>query len=121
MANDRNEELERLEKELLAGIEEDDDLLADIPIELLDTTPITWEDIEETPAEDPFEIRPEDLQDYPQEPEYREEPMKKPVSKKAKAAKKREDRFLTILMAVACFLCLGIIGVLIYWLEAFLQ
>ena len=41
MNNDRKQELERLEKELLADIPGDDDLLADIPIELLDTTPIT--------------------------------------------------------------------------------
>ena len=121
MANDRDQELERLEKELLASIEEDNDLLADIPIELLDTTPITWEDIEETPAEDPFEITPEDLQDYPQEPEHSEEPMKKTVSKKAKSAQKREDRLLTVLMAIASFLCVGIIGVLIYWMEVLLK
>lgn len=121
MANDRKEELDRLEKELLASIEKDDDLLTDIPIELLDTAPINWEDIEETPEEVSLEITPEDLQDYPQEPESNGEPMKKATSKNATAAKKREDRFLTVLMAVACFLCLGIIGVLIYWLEAFLQ
>ena len=121
MANDRNEELERLEKELLESIEKDDDLLADIPIELLDSAPINWEEIEDAPEEDPLEITPEDLQDYPQESESNGEFMKKAPTKKEKIAKKREDRFLTILMAIACFLCLGIIGVLIYWLEAFLQ
>ena len=121
MANDREQELQRLEKEILAGIYQDDDLLADIPIELLDTTPITWEDIEEDPILDDLEITPEDLMDYPQEPQEAEQPMKKATSKKAKTAKKREDRYLTVLMAISCFLCLGIIGVLIYWLEAFLQ
>lgn len=121
MANDRKEELDRLEKELLAGIETDDDLLADIPIGLLDTAPIDWDDSEEAPAEDPLEITPEDLMDYPQEPESIGESMKNTTSKKTKNAKKREDRFLTILMAIASFLCLGIIGVLIYWLEVFLQ
>ena len=44
MANDRDQELERLEKELLADMKDDDDLLADIPIELLDTTPAKWDD-----------------------------------------------------------------------------
>ena len=121
MTNDREQELERLEKELLAGMPAEDDLLSDIPIELLDTTPITWEDIEQTPVRDPLEINPEDLMDYPQEPQETVEPMKKAISKKAKAAKKQEDRYLTVLMAIASFLCLGIIGVLIYWLEAFLQ
>ena len=120
MANDRDEELERLEKELLSGIDSDDDLLTDIPIELLDTAPIDWEEIEQTPEEDPLQITPEDLMDYPQEPESNGEPMKKTTPKKTKAAKKREDRFLTVLMAIACFLSLGIIGVLIYWLEVFL-
>ena len=33
----------------------------------------------------------------------------------------KEDKWQTILMAVACLLCLGIIGVLIYWLEVFLK
>ena len=121
MANDREQELQRLEKELLAGIGQDDDLLSDIPIELLDTTPITWEDIEPIPVQDPLEITPEDLMDYPQEPQEIVQPMKKETSKKAKNAKKREDRYLTVLMAIASFLCLGIIGVLIYWLEAFFQ
>jgi hypothetical protein len=121
MNNDRKQELERLEKELLADIPGDDDLLADIPIELLDTTPITWEDIDEDPILDSLEITPEDLMDYPQEPQEPVKPMKKTPSKKALNAKKREDRHLTVLMAIASFLCLGIIGVLIYWLEAFFQ
>ena len=116
MANDREQELQRLEKELLAGITEDDDLLTDIPIELLDTAPISWEDIEPMPEEDSLEITPEDLMDYPQEPV---EPMKKTTSKKEKTAKKREDQYVTVLMAIASFLSLGIIGVLIYWLEVF--
>ena len=40
---------------------------------------------------------------------------------KKKDAKKREDRHLITLMAIASFLCLGIIAVLIYWLETFLK
>ena len=121
MANDREEELQRLEKELLASIPQDDDLLSDIPIELLDTTPISWEDIDPASFTDSLEITPEDLMDYPQEPQEAVDPMKKAPSKKTKTAKTREDTYLTVLMAIACFLCLGIISVLIYWLEAFFQ
>lgn len=123
MANDREQELERLEKELLAGIAEDDDLLADIPIELLDTTPITWGDSEKLPQEEFCAI--------PEEPEYDPEPVvnngetmkqaEKKTTKKAKAAQKREDKWVIGLMITACFLCVGIIGILIYWLEVFLK
>ena len=123
MANDRERELERLEKELLAGIKEDDDLLADIPIELLDTAPITWDD-EEILAE-------EDLYAIPEETVYDRKPTtnkgetmrhtEKKTAKKTKAAQKREDKLVITLMIVASFLCVGIISVLIYWMEAFLK
>ncbi len=119
MANDRDQELERLEKELLAGIGEDEDLLADIPIELLDTAPVTWEDSENLPEEELYAI--------PEEPEYDPKPpvnngdTMKQTGKKTKTAKKREDKWVIGLMITACFLCVGIIGVLIYWLEVFLK
>ena len=93
MANDREEELQRLEKELLASIPQDDDLLSDIPIELLDTTPISWEDIDPASFTDSLEITPEDLMDYPQEPQEAVDPMKKAPSKKTKTAKKREQHY----------------------------
>ncbi len=121
MANDRKEELDRLEKELLSGIEEEDDLLADIPIELLDTTPATWEDAEEIQQEDPQPVTEVEPETEPENKVYTGKYMKKKPTKKQTASQKREDRFLTVLMAIASFLCLGIIGVLIYWLEAFLQ
>ena len=35
--------------------------------------------------------------------------------------KKKEDKFVIVLMFLASGLCLGIIGVLIYWLEVFLK
>ena len=38
-----------------------------------------------------------------------------------KRDKKKDDLTLTILMAVASGLCLGIVGILIYWIEAFLK
>ena len=119
MTNDREQELQRLEKELLDGMQTEDDLLTDIPVDLLDTTPIQWDGLEPLSVEDSLEITPEDLMDYPQEPEEIVQPVKKTPLKKEKLAKKREDRVLTVLMAIACFLCIGIIGVLIYWLEVF--
>ena len=119
MTNDREQELERLEKELLAGIEAEDDLLSDLPPELLDTISLGWEELNPAITEESLEITPEDLMYYPQEPQPIVQPVKKENPKKVKNAKKKEDRVLTTLMAIACFLCLGIIGVLIYWLEVF--
>lgn len=119
MANDRDQELERLEKELLAGIEEDDDLLADIPIELLDTTPITWDDSDILLEEELYTI-PEEPEQIPEPPVNDGDTMKKSI-KKTKAAQKREDKWVIALMITACFLCVGIIGVLIYWMEVFLK
>ena len=112
MTNDKEQELERLQKELLAGIDEDDDLLADMPIELLDTVPINW---------DEFEDQPQEPEIIPEPPVEEKEFMPKKTFLKKKDAKKREDRHLITLMAIASFLCLGIIGVLIYWLEVFLK
>ena len=119
MKNDREQELERLEKELLAGIEAEDDLLSDLPPELLDTISLGWEELNPTITEESLEITAEDLMDYPEDPQPIVPPAEKEIPKKVKNAKKREDRVLTTLMAIACFLCLGIIGVLIYWLEVF--
>ena len=119
MANDRDQELERLEKELLADIKDDDDLLADIPIELLDTTPATWDDTIIFTDEELLNLKFEEPEIQPEPPiEIESKPMKK--SAKSKKAKIREDKWLITLMAIASFLCLGIISVLIYWLEVFL-
>lgn len=120
MANDRDQELERLEKELLADIKDDDDLLADIPIELLDTTPATWDDTLLFSDEELLNLNFEEPEIEPEPPvEEKSAPMKQ--VKKTKKDKKREDRWLITLMAIASFLCLGIIAVLIYWLEVFLK
>ncbi len=120
MANDRDQELERLEKELLADIMKDEDLLADIPIDSLDTTPADWDDTQIFSDEELLNLNFDEPEVTPEPPvEERSEPMKQ--AKKTKKSKKREDRWLTILMAIASFLCLGIIAVLIYWLEVFLK
>ena len=47
--------------------------------------------------------------------------MKRSGKSKKEQAKKREDKVIITLMAIASFLCLGIIAVFIYWLEVFLK
>ena len=120
MANDRDQELERLEKELLADITKDDDLLADIPIELLDTIPADWDESQIFSDEELLNLNFEEPEITPEPPvEEKAVPMRQ--AKRTKKSKKREDRWLVTLMAIASFLCLGIIAVLIYWLEVFLK
>lgn len=122
MANDRDQELERLEKELLADIMDDDDLLADIPIELLDTTPAKWDDTQILSDEDLLNLDFGEPEITPEPPlEDVSEPMKQSGKTKKAKANKREDKWLITLMSIASFLCLGIIAVLIYWLEVFLK
>lgn len=122
MANDRDQELERLEKELLADIVDDDDLLADIPIELLDTTPANWDDTQIFSDEELLNLNFEEPEIEPEPPvEEKSAPMKQSGKTKKAKAKKLEDKWLVTLMAIASFLCLGIIAVLIYWLEVFLK
>ena len=120
MANGRDQELERLEKELLADIMKDDDLLADIPIELLDTTPAKWDDSTFFTDDELLNLNFEEPEITPELP-VKEAPMKQSLKAKREKAKKREDKWLITLMAVASFLCLGIIAVFIYWLEVFLK
>lgn len=116
MTNERDEELERLEKELLADImKEDDDLLSDIPIELLDTVPVSWEDTEDILNDKSLFAEQEDTVNEPL-PEEDAQPTMKQGKKKTKT-QAQEDKTLVALMLVASFLCLGIIGILVYWLE----
>lgn len=123
MANDRDQELERLEKELLTDMQEQDDLLADIPLEFLDSVPVTWDD--DIFSSEDLQIKPEDLQDYDQssaeEEKDRQEKLEEKRKERYQAVKKRDDKWVTVLMALASFLSLGIIGVLIYWLEVFFR
>ena len=149
MADEREQELKRLEQELLADeVVEEYDLLSDLPIELLDTRPLSWNeddeirtddaiaDEEELPGDDILsaeaalsvdDIINETLKETelplgaePHEGESMNN-SKKTAQKNSKADQKREDRWLIILMAIASFLCMGIIGVLIYWMEVFLK
>lgn len=153
MADDREQELKRLEKELLADeVIEDDDLLSDLPIELFDAPSRVWDEDEEAEGNDAVaeeeEMSVDDIIDdflaeetdlsvddiinetlneteLPVAADTHDgEPMsnsKKKITKKTKADQKREDRWLIVLMAIASFLCVGIIAVLIYWLEVFLK
>lgn len=139
MADEREQELKRLEQALLASeISDDDDLLSDLPIDLLDTRPLSWEESEEVI---PNEVIPEEssvddilsedvdlsLEDIINETLMETEPSVEIETPEGefvqdnKKNQKREDRWLIILMAIASFLCMGIIGVLIYWMEAFLK
>lgn len=96
MAKDRDEELKRLEEELLT----------DIPIEVLPT---------EVAAASEAEITDDDLADY------QETPQAVFTVPQADPAQKREDKWQIALMITASVLSLGIIGVLVYWLEVFLR
>ncbi len=142
MTNERQKALEQLQKELLEDdllgedLEEtsfSDNLLDDLPSALFDNSKpaepeFSLEDIlseeqeEIIPAfEDPNQIH------TPQEPmeycnysnDYGRDSEEAAMKKKQK--QKKEDNWQIILMAIASFLCLGIIGVLIYWMEVFLK
>ena len=127
MNDERQQELERLEKELLKDIPADDDLLADIPRSLWENTPDVYEEEEEEEVSEPaFEDMDLDISlDFDMEEtqeEPQEESMKEKMTKNIKkATKAREDKWLIVLMIIASFLSLGIIGVFIYWMEAFLK
>ncbi len=153
MADDREQELKRLEQELLADeVIDNDDLLSDLPIELFDAPPLAWDEDEEAEGNDAVaeeeKLSVDDIIDdflaeetdlsvddiinetlneteLPLELDTRNGELmsngKKKATKKTKADQKREDRWLIVLMAIASFLCVGIIGILIYWLEAFLK
>ncbi len=106
MKDDTREELERIEKELLAE---------DAPTQVLPDTDEVDQMIKELLAEPAFDD-PDRIHD-PEEPlvycNYSND-----YGRDLK--KKREDKILTGLMITASVLCLGIIGILIYWLNAYL-
>lgn len=115
MANDREQELERLNKELLKTQKSDPVLQADIPIEILEPIPVTWEE----PQEEDLTITAEDLADYVETPEEQFAPTR--TRRRNENVKKQGDTSLIILMAIASILCIGIISVLGYWLSIFLK
>lgn len=114
MDKDTREELERLEKELLEDQPEtvelsEEELLADV-------------DLDEIFAElaDPMEI-PEEAAYSNFANDYSDE-LEEFADNGGQEPRKRVfgDKLTIGLMIAVCVLCLGIIGVLVYWLKAFL-
>ena len=136
MTEDTKKILDEIERELLLSQEpmEEDELLADLPEILFEEDKQQQVDaaLERILAEtDPDGIAFEDPDrvEIPQEPvnvcnyynDYGRDIPEEALEEEPMAKKKKDDTMLIILMAVASFLCLGIIGVLIYWVEAFLK
>ena len=126
--DDRNEELERIQKELLA-----EEVTQDLPVEeiLKETQPaeeeLSVDDIladEELnallgdPAEPAFDD-PDEIRDPEGEMQYNNfaNDYGREEKEAAEAQAKKNDRILVGLMITACVLSLGIIGLLIYWLT----
>jgi len=138
VTEDTKKILEEIERELLLSQDpmEEDELLADLPECLTQEDKQQQVDaaleriLEESQLEGPAFEDP-DATHASQEPvnvcnyynDYgRDVPEETKEEKpEKKRDKKKDDLTLTILMAVASGLCLGIVGVLIYWIEAFLK
>lgn len=132
MTDDTKKILEDLEKRL-----QEDDLLTDMPDSILEepdeqsVTQVLDRLMTEPAFEDPdqMSVAQGDVEayhnysnDYGQEQEYGDVDMEQTygAAEKPERTAGRQDLIQIILMAVASFLCLGIIGVLIYWIETFL-
>lgn len=126
MTDDTKKVLEDLEKRL-----QEDDLLLDLPHSILEEPDdqsvgeVLAQLMEEPAFEDPdqLSVAQGDVEqyqnysnDYGQEQQYGVDAEQERNMKR----KKREDKIVITLMAIASFLCVGIIGVLIYWMEHFL-
>ena len=123
MKDDRSEELERLEKELLAAVEEHDEEQEE---EIFEEPDILEDElIREVLAEPAFED-PDRIHE-PKEPlvycnysnDYGRN-LKEFAENGGKIQKNKADKVDTALMITASALCLGIIGVLAYWLIVYL-
>lgn len=125
MKDDRSEELERLEKELLAAMEEHGEEQEEFEIIDDETDLLADELIREVLAEPAFED-PERIHDS-EEPlvycnysnDYGRD-LKEFAENGGKTKKNKTDRVDMALMITASALCLGIIGVLAYWLVMYL-
>ena len=124
MNQDRAQELDRLEKELLPPEAEpisDEELLADIQQFFLD---------EENAAKEPATEAAEAQEPAFDDPQFIHEPEEPMVYRnfsnnygektREEIKKEKKDRVDIGLMIAASALSLGIIGVLIYWLVAYL-
>ncbi len=111
---DTNKELERIEKELLAMETEPPVEEAD-PLADAELYALLKEDVE--PAfDDPSDFRDTDEPVRNFSNDYGESPEPEVDGKK-----KKDDKIIIGLMIGASALCLGILGILVYWMEAFIR
>lgn len=136
MTEDTKKILEEIERELLLSQDpmEEDELLADLPEVLTQEdkqqqVDAALERILEDSMPDGAAFEDPEFTLMPQEPvnvynyynDYGRDVPEESVEEETVAKKKKDDKTLIFLMALASFLCLGIIGVLIYWVEMFLK
>lgn len=143
MNDEMKRALEELEKDLL-----EDDMLEDMPQTLIEES--TEEDIdailakilaeddgEQEPVEDMFRVADDPIPAFedPDQPHISDDPLvycnfsndygndyaDTEDTQQDGADVATEDKWLITLMGVASALCVGIIGVLIYWMVAFLN
>ena len=125
MKDDRSEELERLEKELLAAMDAHEEEQEEFGILEDDTDILADQLIREVMAEPAFED-PDRIHD-PEEPlvycnysnDYGRD-LKEFAENGGKTEKNKTDKVDMALMITASALCLGIIGVMAYWLVMYL-
>ena len=120
MNQDRQQELDRLEKELLEDEPEaitDEELLRDIQQFFLDEEAANSE--EAAPAQEPAFDDPQTIHEPEQPLVYRNFSNNYGEKTPEELKKEKSDRIDLGLMIAASALALGIIGVLIYWLIAF--
>ncbi|MBQ6997438.1 MAG: hypothetical protein IJO72_03360 [Oscillospiraceae bacterium] len=107
---DTNEELKRIEDELLAEEPQDIDKLIK---EFLEEPEPAFDDPDKTEISDEPVVYCNYSNDYGKE-------QKKEDEDAALAKKKKDDNIIITLLAVAAGLSVGIIGVLVYWLVKYL-
>ena len=120
MNQDRQQELDRLEKELLEDEPEaisDEELLRDIQQFFLDEEAVMGEGA--APAQEPAFDDPQTIHEPEQPLVYRNFSNNYGEKSPEERKKKKSDRIDLGLMIAASALALGIIGVLIYWLIAY--
>ena len=106
-----NEELERIERELLAEEPQDIDKLMK---EFLEEPEPAFDDPDKTEIPDEPVVYCNYSNDYGKDQKPEED------AEAALAKKKKDDNIIITLLAVAAGLSVGIIGVLIYWLVKYL-
>lgn len=120
MNQDRQQELDRLEKELLEDEPEaisDEELLRDIQQFFLDEEAVMGEGA--GPAQEPAFDDPQTIHEPEQPLVYRNFSNNYGEKSPEEQKKEKSDRIDLGLMIAASALALGIIGVLIYWLIAY--